>query len=118
MICKNCGKEILDNYIVCPHCKEVLNEKEFHKELRQEVEREYEKNKYNISKKLEGVMLALFLGVIGFIVGIAIYPERTIARETFLKAWVITFCISIAIGVISGLIVYIVYINAIISMLH
>ena len=44
-------------------------------------------SKYNESKAGIGVVLGLFLGIIGLIIGICIYPEGTVARKTFIKAW-------------------------------
>lgn len=42
-------------------------------------------SKYNESKTGIGVVLGLFLGIIGLIIGICIYPEGTVARKTFIK---------------------------------
>lgn len=46
-----------------------------------------------------GVLMWHFLEIIG----IAIYPEGTVARKTFIKAWLTTFLICFAIGVILGI---------------
>ncbi len=39
--------------------------------------------------------MALFLGIIGLIIGIMLYPSGTIARKTFIKAWCITYAIAL-----------------------
>lgn len=46
---------------------------------------------YDKEKTLEGLLLALFLGVSGLIVGICVYPENTISRSSFLQTWLLTF---------------------------
>ena len=39
--------------------------------------------------------MALFLGIIGLIIGIMLYPSGTITRKTFIKAWCITYAIAL-----------------------
>ena len=92
MFCKNCGNEIDDNADVCIKCGHAVKPV-------QENEKDYNEPKTEI-----GVLLGLFLGVIGLL----IYPANTIARKTFIKAWGITFCVSI--GVI--LVIYLIAIIA------
>lgn len=85
MFCQKCGEEIMDEAVICPKCGCETNAK------KQEVDS---------SKTGVGVLLGLFLGVIGLIIGLCLFKEGTIARKTFLKAWGITFGITIAIYVI------------------
>lgn len=100
MFCPKCGKEIEDDAVVCVHCGRSLEAKKENKA------------EYNESKTAIGVVMGLFLGVIGLVIGLCMYPEGTIARKTFLKAWGITFGVAAAIGIILGLIVYFVALSS------
>ena len=51
-----------------------------------------------------GVLLALFLSVIGLIVGLLVYREDVQKRESFLIGWWIGFIANVIISVIIGLI--------------
>ncbi len=84
MFCKNCGKEVKDEAVVCVNCGCSLEKKA-------EVNPEH-----NESKAGMGVLFALLFGLIGLLIGILMYPENTVARKTFMKAWGITFGCSIA----------------------
>lgn len=88
MFCPKCGKEVEDDADVCIHCGRSLSKKN------------QNDAKYNESKAGIGVVLALFLGLIGLIIGISIYPEGTIARKTFLKSWLITFLVTVAVYIV------------------
>lgn len=95
MYCQKCGKEIDDEAVICVHCGcEIQNSSKNKKEFQE-------------SKTTEGVLLGLFLGLIGLVIGIVMYPEGTVARKTFIKAWLTTFLIYIGvcflIGLISGI---------------
>ena len=78
MFCKNCGKEISNDAVICIYCgcatgKEVAN------------------SDHNEPKTGMGILLGLLLGLLGLIIGLVMYPANTVARKTFLKAWGITF---------------------------
>lgn len=88
MYCRKCGKEVDDEAVVCIHCGCAL--------------REYEQRReYNEPKTGIGILMGLFLGIIGLIIGICLYPDGTVARRTFMKAWGITFAVCAGIGIIS-----------------
>jgi len=53
-----------------------------------------------------GVVLALFGGLIGLIVGLLLYKEETYERQTFMKGWLWTFIISTAVSVIISVIFF------------
>ena len=89
MFCKKCGEEINDEAVICPKCGCETGIKT------EKTPAEIDEPKTGI-----GVVLGLFLGIIGLIIGICLYKEGTIARKTFIKAWTITFVISIAICVL------------------
>ncbi len=86
MFCPKCGKEIADDADVCVHCGRQVKEDPRTKD-------------YNTSKTGIGVVLGLFLGLIGLIIGICLYPEGTVARKTFMKAWMITFFVALGVSV-------------------
>jgi len=93
MFCKNCGKEINENAAVCIHCGCAVEKKQ------------EEKPEFQESKKGMGVLLGLFLGIIGLIIGICIYPANTTARSTFIKGWGIAFAISVGFSVLLSIII-------------
>lgn len=89
MYCRKCGKEINDEAVICPKCgceTEIKNEM---------IPQEIDEPKTGI-----GIVCGLFLGLIGLIIGLCLYKENSIARKTFVKAWCITFLITIIIGII------------------
>ena len=93
MFCKKCGNEVNDEAVICIHCGcELDNGKT---------------KDNNQSKTGIGVVMALFLGVIGLIIGICLYPAGTIARKTFIKAWLITYIVEIVASIVFGVIVYV-----------
>ena len=92
MYCKKCGKEINDEAVVCIHCGCAVAK---------EVEQDYNQPKNGI-----GFLMGFFLGIIGLIIGICLYPEGTIARKTFIKSWCITFFVSWGIGILLYIIIF------------
>ena len=94
MFCPKCGKEVNNDAVVCVNCGCSLEQK---KEDRAE---------YKDSKTGLGVVLALFLGLIGLIIGLCMYPEGKKKRKTFLKAWGITFGVSVAVYVMLFIILF------------
>ncbi len=86
MFCQKCGKEINDEAAVCIHCGCAVKEDAYSKNLSE-------------PKTGIGILMGLFLGISGLIIGLCIYPAGTIARKSFLKAWGITFGVAIAVVV-------------------
>ena len=90
MFCKNCGKEVDEKAFVCVHCGCALEKKE------------------NIAveepKNTMGILLGLFLGLIGLIIGVCLYKDGSLERETFIKGWTKGFIISVVISVVIGII--------------
>lgn len=90
MNCKKCGAEIDNEAVVCPKCGCA-------------VDKDQQNPKYNESKTGIGVLMGLFFGLIGFIIGVAIYPEGTVARKTFVKACLIVYLIRLAVTIIGAI---------------
>lgn len=89
MFCQKCGKEIQDDADVCIHCGHAVNKNE-----------PSHAKDYKTPKTAIGVLLGFFLGLIGLIIGVLMYPEGTVARKTFIKSWGITYAVTFAIEVL------------------
>ena len=87
MYCPKCGEQIDDEAVVCPKCGCETGVKT-------------KKNSTDgESKTGAGFLMGLFLGIIGLIIGICIYPSESKERKTFVDGWITSFIISIIIGV-------------------
>lgn len=93
MFCKKCGKEVNEESIICIHCGCSLKE--------DPKERDYGESKTGI-----GVAMAIFLGLVGLIIGICLYPTGTVARDTFLKGFWITTIVVVAAVIFFYLIIF------------
>lgn len=104
MFCRKCGKEVSDEAVVCVHCGCMINENT-------NISKTHSKE-MNTSKTGIGILLALFLQLLGLVIGLVMYPEDTVARKTFLKAWIITECVIVGIGILAYVIFIIIAIVA------
>ena len=139
MYCFNCRKEIDDNAEICVYCGVDVSNKNGEREIQKGskycthcgalaredavicincgclIENEQSENfSYSESKTGIGVLMALFLGVVGLIIGICLYPNKTVARETFVKGWLVTFIIDIVMVIFFILLFY----SSLISILY
>lgn len=87
MFCPKCGKVVSDDLYLCPHCNYQIKPSQI-------------KDNNSESKTGLGVVMAIFLGVIGLIIGICLYPAESYARKSFIKAWCITYAVIFAISII------------------
>ena len=85
MYCKNCGEEIRDDAVICIHCGTQVKKLSTHD---------------GTNQTSLGILLALFLGIIGLIIGLCIYPAGSIERKTFMRAWGNTFGIIVLLAII------------------
>ena len=91
VFCTNCGKLISPQADICPHCLKSTPKG---------------RAKYNMihtsgePKTGIGVLLGLFLGIIGLIIGLLLYPANSIERSTFIKGWVGAFIGYIVVAII------------------
>lgn len=95
MFCQNCGSEIPENENFCSNCGKEVNLPTDNK-----VQQPLRVTEYDTSKAGAGVLLALFSGLVGLIIGLLLYPSGTVARKTFLQGWGITVFISTIIALI------------------
>lgn len=105
MICSKCGKEIDNNATVCPYCLDVKRKGIKAGPINQGTEniptQHYvPQQTAGESKTVVGVLMALFLGLIGLIIGLLLYPSYTVERDTFIKGWVSTFIFGILFAII------------------
>ena len=58
------------------------------------------------NKRDIGVIMALFLGLIGLIIGLLLYPAGSYERATFLNGWIKTYviCLIIVIVLVVGIV--------------
>lgn len=59
-----------------------------------------------------GVLLGLFAGLIGLVIGLLLYKDGTYERKTFIKGWLWTFIIAAVVGTIIGIVFYAFYFSA------
>ena len=111
MFCKNCGKSLEEDENFCKNCGYLtvdLNDltPEDLKELsdiannqnsQQPVNAKPVEQKNGSSKKGMGILLGIFTGVIGLIIGICIF-QNEYERKTFVNGWLIAFFIELAIS--------------------
>ena len=95
MYCKRCGRYNVGNVEKCKYCGST--------ELKS-TEGSVVSN-YGNSKETVGVLLGIFLGFLGFAIGLAIYEGSD--RETFLTGWakatVCMSCVAVLIVIIAVL---------------
>ena len=114
MYCKHCGALMADDAIFCAQCGKATNDSQPLNDLGkpQSFYQEPSSNpEFQQSKKIIGVAFALF-GLIGLLIGIALYPSGTIARQTFIKGWLTTFFIFLGIFILLFVVLIIVAFNS------
>lgn len=94
MFCQKCGHEVSDEAVVCVNCGCSVGNKQT------------QSADASSSKAGLGVLFGLLLGFIGLILGIVMFPEGSVARKTFVKAWIITFAVSTAISVLGFILMF------------
>ena len=105
MYCKNCGRVIDDDSKVCCHCGCKLNEIDITNTQNTEANNSYQGAGANYQAHTEkktglGVVCGLFLGLVGLIIGLMLYPDGTISRKTFMKGWMIAFFVELGVSLI------------------
>ena len=108
MYCRNCGEKLNDSDIFCSKCGAKAEEIRTNKDIPQAPNPTANGNTSQAiveSKSGMGVLFALFLGIIGLIIGVLIYPYGTQARRTFVKGFWITYAVVLGIG--SGVLIFV-----------
>lgn len=85
--CKNCGQKNDVNEKFCTNCMAKLNGKEHDSE-------------YNEPKNGVGFSLGIFLGLIGLVIGLCLYPFGSVSRKTFINSWGIGFFVWVCVFII------------------
>ena len=95
MFCMRCGKYNPDTVSECKYCGSK-------KLSKTQTKRPIENNPsvYGESKTAVGVLMCLFLGLIGLIIGLIIYPTGSHERQTFVSGWVKTIIAAVIISVV------------------
>ncbi len=108
MYCKYCGKEIDDNAYSCIYCRRATD-----RGLRYAAQTSApQTSSVGNSKTAIGIILELFLGILGLIIGLLLYKDGTTERSTFLKGWLI----GLAVSIVLGLIIYGIYMAVLVNM--
>ena len=94
MFCKRCGKYNPDGMKNCKYCGGELGNVQTVKPF-EELRTYYDANKTKV-----GVLLSLFLGIVGLLIGLFLYPVRTEERDTFFDGWLKTTCVCTIISAI------------------
>ena len=89
MFCMNCGKYNPDSESKCKYCGGTLSG---HPSYRKEQQTFY------VDRTLAGVLLCIFLGVIGLAIGFLSYDGDE--RESFLRAWFKTFIVMTIVSIV------------------
>lgn len=110
MFCRRCGKYNSEDNTVCTHCGEPL-EKNDNNGFNYNQQRNYYQSAE--SKTGLGFLCGLFLGLIGLIIGLCLYPSNTTERETFIRGW----GWSLLVGFVVGIIVAMAYCSALSALL-
>lgn len=111
MYCRHCGNVVEEGEKFCKYCGNPLSEivdyipEENDNAIKYQASQSAENNQ---SKSTIGVLLGIFLGLMGLIIGLLLYPENTTSRATFMKGWTKGF-----IGAIVAIVV--IYLIAIIA---
>ena len=90
--CCNCKQEVSDKAVLCMHCGCFVNE-------------QYEKKFNHMQPQGEtkigiGILMALFGGIAGLIMGLCIYAPKSIERKSFWISWLVTSIVLIFITLI------------------
>lgn len=95
MFCTRCGKYNPDTKEKCIYCGGELSEKQT------TTSRQTPSKSTDADKTLIGVLLALFTGLIGLVIGLLVFPSGY-ERSSFLSGWVKCYitCIIIAVVIV------------------
>lgn len=97
MYCKKCGKYNVGNAEKCSYCGST--------DLTPNLPGSDQNSSYQLnSKKNVGILMSIFLGLIGLVIGLLIYSDAN-ERSTFINGWLIGLGISIGLAVLLVLIV-------------
>lgn len=105
MFCKRCGKYNSDTKEKCAYCGGELTSNASYSALASK--RQKSQSCYGESKTIVGVLMCLFLSLVGLIIGLLLYPANTYERESFLKGWTKTFIVTIILSIVLVIILFV-----------
>lgn len=114
MYCPKCGKYNSEGKVVCMYCGAHMNSSEnngtdekkgfyqsdaWKNSQKGQAKKSYP-NYYKEDKTGTGILMAIFLGIIGLFIGLSNYPQGTYSRQSFISGWIKGFIIEIVIVVV------------------
>ena len=96
--CPHCGRFNTETKTVCDYCKYPLPKYGTAEYLK------FDFNASSSSKVIVGVLLGLFLGVLGLAIGLFMYDDDE--AKSFLEGWITISIILTIVGIIFGIINY------------
>lgn len=106
MYCRQCGSQIADDTPKCPYCGCTFDHNQQATNTSTTTNTSANAQGADEPKTVIGVIMSIFLGVIGIVIGLLMFPEGTVARKTFIKGWLIAFIVQTVLGVIFGIIIF------------
>lgn len=97
MFCHKCGREVDNDARYCSYCGADLRYNSADSQPTNETG-----VATGVSKVWVGVLLGLFLGLIGLLIGFAMYPSGSFERQTFVRGWGIAFAVLFGLIFLSG----------------
>lgn len=94
MTCTNCGKEISEFAVRCPHCGQECPDKTMHKGVKRTV---YDAPSTGFS------VLGFFFPFVGFILWLVWKDEMPLRAASAGKGALIAVCVSVGLGILSGI---------------
>lgn len=106
MYCRQCGSQIADDTPQCPYCGCTFDHNHQATNTNTTTNTSANAQGADEPKTVIGVIMSIFLGVIGIVIGLLMFPEGTVSRKTFIKGWLIAFIVQTVLGVLLGIIVF------------
>ncbi len=107
MMCPKCQRYNPDTNEECEYCGTPLPKPKRNLSEARKAPTIDNAPKVGGSKKDIGVLMCLFLGLLGLIIGLLLYPPYSYERDTFLEGWKKCFVVSLILGIVLAVIIVI-----------